>query len=138
MLNPTDNPKYRKRARLWAILWTLLIFFLCFIPARKVPRISVPLIDKWTHFVLFGVFAYLWLLAVQNFRRVHLLVVFAASALLGWLVEWIQGALTFLGRSQDDMDTLADALGGLLGTIVFYLVYLLRKNQSNAKHDLQK
>jgi VanZ family protein len=98
-------------------------------PARTVPKMNVPLIDKWTHFILFGVFAYLWLLSVYRFRLYHLGIVFFASVVLGWLVEVIQGALVFLGRSQDNMDTLADAVGGMLGVFVFYMVYWFQKRK---------
>lgn len=118
----SDNPIYKKRARLGAILWTLLIFILCFVPAREVPDLNIPLIDKWVHFVLFGVFAFLWLLSVKNVSSSQLLIVLIASIILGWLVEFLQGSLTFLGRSQDNMDTLADGIGGLLGTILFYFL----------------
>ncbi|HRO43370.1 MAG TPA: VanZ family protein [Flavipsychrobacter sp.] len=126
LLKISDDPKHKRRARLLAILWTLLIFFLCFLPSGDVPEVRLPLIDKWAHFILFAVFAYLWLLSIKGFKPVHLLIVFLASVILGWVVEWIQGSLTFLGRSQDNMDTLADALGGLIGTVLFFIVYSLR------------
>ena len=113
---------YKKRARIGAILWTLLIFILCFIPAREVPDLDIPLADKWVHFILFGVFSFLWLLSIKEFRLPHLVIVLICSIVLGWLVEYIQGALTFLGRSQDNMDTLADGIGGLLGVLVFWLL----------------
>ena len=118
----SGDPIYKKRARIGAILWTLLIFILCFIPAREVPDLDIPLADKWVHFILFGVFSFLWLLSIKEFRLHHLVIVLICSIVLGWLVEYIQGALTFLGRSQDNMDTLADGIGGLLGVVVFWLL----------------
>ena len=118
----SGDPIYKKRARIGAILWTLLIFILCFIPAREVPDLDIPLADKWVHFILFGVFSFLWLLSIKEFRLPHLVIVLICSIVLGWLVEYIQGALTFLGRSQDNMDTLADGIGGLLGVVVFWLL----------------
>ena len=118
----SGDPIYKKRARIGATLWTLLIFILCFIPAREVPDLDIPLADKWVHFILFGVFSFLWLLSIKEFRLQHLVIVLICSIVLGWLVEYIQGALTFLGRSQDNMDTLADGLGGLLGVLVFWLL----------------
>ena len=118
----SGDPIYKKRARIGAILWTLLIFILCFIPAREVPDLDIPLADKWVHFILFGVFSFLWLLSIKEFRLQHLVIVLICSIVLGWLVEYIQGALTFLGRSQDNMDTLADGIGGLLGVVVFWLL----------------
>ena len=118
----SGDPIYKKRARIGATLWTLLIFILCFIPAREVPDLDIPLADKWVHFILFGVFSFLWLLSIKEFRLHHLVIVLICSIVLGWLVEYIQGALTFLGRSQDNMDTLADGIGGLLGVVVFWLL----------------
>ena len=121
----SDSTRYKRRARLGAILWTLLIFFLCFIPAGDVPEVKLPLIDKWVHFILFGVFAFLWLLSTRNFRLIHLIIVLVCAIALGWLVEVLQGQLTFLGRSRDNMDALADSVGGLLGVIIFYLFHTL-------------
>jgi VanZ family protein len=118
----SGDPIYKKRARIGAILWTLLIFVLCFIPAREVPDLDIPLIDKWVHFILFGVFSFLWLLSIKQYRVHHLIIVLICAIVLGWLVEYIQGALTFLGRSQDNMDTLADGIGGLLGVVLFWLM----------------
>lgn len=118
----SDNPKYKKRARLGAILWTLLIFILCFIPAREVPEVNIPLIDKWVHFILFGVFSFLWLLAVKQYNHLHLLLVLVSAVVVGWLVEYLQGSLSFLGRSQDNMDTIADGIGGLIGVVIFYIL----------------
>ena len=126
----SGDPIYKKRARIGAILWTLLIFILCFIPAREVPDLDIPLADKWVHFILFGVFSFLWLLSIKEFRLQHLVIVLICSIVLGWLVEYIQGALTFLGRSQDNMDTLADGIGGLLGVVVFWLLsFRYRRNR---------
>jgi len=119
----TDNIVYKRRARFGAILWTLLIFILCFMPAREVPDVKIPLIDKWAHFILFGVFSFLWLLSLRTVTVGRMAVVLIISIVLGWLVEYLQGALTFLGRSQDNIDTLADGIGGLLGMLVFYLLW---------------
>jgi VanZ family protein len=119
----------KKRARLLAIIWTLLIFFLCFLPARDVPEVNVPLADKWVHFIMFGVFSFLWLLTLKNTTLRSLFLIFVASVALGWLVEFFQGMLTFLGRSRDNMDILADSIGGLLGVFVFYATHRLRKKK---------
>jgi VanZ family protein len=121
------DPIYKKRARFVAILWTLLILFLCFIPAKEVPDVRIPLIDKWVHFILFGVFSFLWLLTLTNAGIKQLSIVLLVSVFFGWLVEYIQGLLSFLGRYQDNMDTLADAVGGLLGVLLFAVLSRKRK-----------
>jgi VanZ family protein len=111
---------YSKWARKLAIAWTLLIFFLCFLPAEDIPAVNIPFIDKWTHFILFGMFSFLWLTAWPSLKASRLLLIFVLSVLDGWLVEFIQGQLPSLHRYQENLDILADGLGGLLGVIVFY------------------
>ncbi|MBL7711410.1 MAG: VanZ family protein [Chitinophagaceae bacterium] len=104
-----------------AIIWTLLIFIACFIPGNEIPNVHIPLIDKWVHFVLFGGFTLLWLLAAPGLSWRKLFLVAAAGCVFGWLVEELQGLLSFLGRSKDLMDIWADALGAVLGVILFYI-----------------
>lgn len=129
----TKNSTYTKKARSLAMLWTLLIFLLCFIPGDEVPDLHIPLIDKWVHFVLFGVFSFLWLCAYPSPKLSVRTLVFLCSVLLGWLVEVIQGQLAFLHRAQDNMDTLADAIGGLAGVLLFSLIALrFRKRNTTA------
>jgi VanZ family protein len=127
-----SNTAYRKRARTLAIGWTLLIFFLCLIPGNEIPNVKIPFIDKWTHLILFGIFTFLWLFAYPSLKFSRLLFIFLVSALLGWLVEVLQGQLTVLHRSQDNMDTLADAVGGLLGVIIFYFLAKGRKTADSS------
>lgn len=114
---------FHKRARFLAIAWTLLIFFLCFLPGEDVPELDIPFIDKWMHMLLFTVFSFLWLVVWRSRSLRALTVILLASVVLGWLVEYIQGHLSFLHRSQDNIDTLADAVGGLLGVIMYYFVH---------------
>lgn len=116
----SDQVRYRKQARIGAILWTLLIFFLCFLPGDEIPDLKIPLIDKWAHFILFGIYTFLWLLATSLPTIKKGFAVFISAVVLGWLVEYIQGAVKFLHRSQDNMDTLADSVGGLLGVLLFF------------------
>lgn len=112
---------YKRSARVLAILWTLLIFFLCSIPGNELPEVDIPLVDKWAHVILFGMFAFLWLCGYpgRNFR--FLLIVFLISVFLGWLVEYIQGHWV-INRSQDNMDIVADAIGGAVGILLFYML----------------
>lgn len=117
----TAGSPYKKRAKSAAIVWTLLIFIACLFPGKRLPHVDVPLIDKWTHFVLFGGFTFLWLTARSSLRRPALLFWTLLGCVLGYLVEELQGMLPELGRSKDAKDMLADALGALLGTLIFYL-----------------
>jgi VanZ family protein len=103
------------------MLWTLLIFVGCFYPAHELPHVDVPFVDKWTHFVLFGVFSFLWLCARPKTNGGNLLYILAISVVLGCLIEVLQGQLTFLGRSMELMDAVADSVGGLLGIAAFMI-----------------
>ena len=113
-----DSP-YKKQARYIAILWTLLIFVGCFLPAKEIPRVDVPLIDKWVHFVLFGGFTFLWLCSRPLTKPAWLLTIFLTGVALGATIELLQGALSFLGRACEFMDAVADSIGALLGVFLF-------------------
>jgi VanZ family protein len=114
----SDSP-YKKQARSIAMLWTLLIFVGCLYPGRELPHVQVPLIDKWTHFVIFGVFAFLWLCARPAYTRKSLLLHFLIATGMGMFIELLQGLLTFLGRSMELMDVVADSVGSMLGIALF-------------------
>lgn len=119
----STNSPYKKRARLLAILWTLLIFIACFLPSNEVPEVNVPFADKWAHFILFGVFTFLWLCAKPTDRMGRILAMLFIGVLFGGFVELLQGLLAFLGRNCDAMDMLADSFGALLGVVVFYILF---------------
>lgn len=101
------------------MLWTLFILVGCLFPGRELPHTSVPFADKWTHFVMFGLFTFLWLLALDSISRARLVKVFVIATLYGAVVEILQGLLAFLGRSAELMDAVADAVGALLGVLVY-------------------
>lgn len=110
---------YKKQARSMAILWTLLVLIGCLFPGKDLPKVDVPLVDKWTHFVMFGVFAFLWLLADPKLSFKKLSGVFLASLVFGAAIEALQAELAFLGRSAELMDAVADAVGALIGMAAF-------------------
>ncbi len=117
-----QKPLYSKRALAAAICWTLLIFILCLWPGKDLPHSSIPLIDKWVHFVLFAPFTFLWLsvYVARNFKS--LLAGLLVGCLTGYIVELLQAAFPKLGRSYDLLDIVADGIGSLLGVLLFMLV----------------
>jgi VanZ family protein len=125
----TSASPYKKRARWLAIGWTLLIFILCLLPGNELPRVNVPFIDKWAHVLLFAGFSFLWLCAGPATRLSRLFIILAISIFTGWLVEYIQGNFV-PGRYQDNMDTLADAVGGLAGILFFLLMHYWAKSKT--------
>ena len=82
-----EEQKYKKRARLWAILWTLLIFVLCLYPGTELPKVDVPLADKWAHFIFFAIFSFLWLSSFRPPSTVQYFLILVFSIFVGWLVE---------------------------------------------------
>ncbi|MBN9483345.1 MAG: hypothetical protein BGO70_12760 [Bacteroidetes bacterium 43-93] len=117
-----NDSHHTKRARILAMLWTLLILFLCFLPGRDLPEVNVPLIDKWAHVILFGVFTFLWHSTVPTRSYAYKIILLAVAIFLGGLVEYVQGHYV-PQRSQDMMDVLADGIGGILGIIVYTAIY---------------
>ena len=104
------------------MLWTLLILIACFTPAKEIPKVDVPLIDKWTHLILFGGFTFLWLCARPVLTFLYLVSLFLGSVAFGAFIEIMQGQLTFLGRSMEFMDAVADSIGGILGIALFCIL----------------
>ena len=117
----TAQSEHKKRAKSATIVWTLLIFIACFIPGNEIPNLRVPFADKWVHFILFGGFSFLCLLAAPSIHLKKLIFIGLLGCLFGWLVEELQGFLSFLGRAKDLYDIYADALGAVLGVLLFYI-----------------
>ena len=115
----TPASRYRRIALVLAVLWTIGIFVACLWPGKELPQSDIPFVDKWTHFILFGAFSFLWLCAFPWGRTATFIWVILISAALGWLVECLQGWLPALGRSKDNIDAMADGVGGVLGAGVF-------------------
>ena len=113
-------PLKRKAALAAALAWTAGIFVACLWPGKELPHSDIPFIDKWTHFILFGVFALLWLITYPSRRFARLLAIFILATALGILVECLQMALPALGRSGEVMDAVADAVGGAIGAGAYY------------------
>lgn len=111
------------------------IWVLCLIPIPETPLSDVPLIDKWTHFVMYGGLVLLFRLeyerhrrAVAPFRQKTLwFLIWLAPIAMGGLIELAQAYLTGGNRSGDWMDFLADSIGVLLGNILCDLFLLCHK-----------
>ncbi len=117
----STKSRFKKQARVLALLWTLLIVIGCFAPASSFPKVDVPLADKWVHFVLFGGFTFFWSLVNPELTVKRLGLLFVKAILFGCFIELMQGLLTFLGRSMELMDAVADTIGAALGLTLFLL-----------------
>ena len=115
---------HKRRATWLAAVWTLLILVACLIPGKEVPQVTVPFADKWVHFIIFAGFSFLWLCTFKQPGFRAGLIMACLSALLGYAVELLQGSGITQGRSYDLYDLLADSIGGIIGLILFFVLYL--------------
>ena len=103
------------------------------IPDMKVD-IQVPLADKWTHMVMYGV---LTLVIWFEYKRCHkqwdspklLFLAFLAPIAMGGILELVQAYLTTC-RSGEWLDFIANTIGVCLGTVGGLLMKLSAKRQS--------
>jgi VanZ family protein len=97
-----------------AIFWTVLIFILCTLPSEHLPKNN----DKTSHFLAFAGFTFFWFFQSSKYGLILLI-----AAMYGIAIEFWQAALpTFFHRSFDWYDALADAVGGIIGFVI-YLIY---------------
>ena len=104
-------------------LLVLVIWVVCMIPIPETPLDEIDLIDKWTHFVMYGILTItIW----WEYRRRHekakrtlrlWIGGVVCPVVMGVLVELAQAYLTTC-RSGDWVDALCNSLGVLLGVIV--------------------
>jgi hypothetical protein len=114
-----------------AMLWTLAIMGLCWMSPRLVHEVeqssslfALPDLDKVIHWLIFCVFALLWL-RVSGSRRRYWLVALGGIA-LAVTTEVVQ-SLPFVERDGNVPDAVADVIGVLIGlAIASYVEPLLR------------
>ncbi len=71
---------------------------------------------------MFGGFTFLWLCAKPQLTFRWLISLFIIATALGTAIELLQGYLTFLGRSMEFMDAVADSVGAVLGILLFNIL----------------
>ncbi len=112
--------KQKNLTRILLILWALTILFACFVPSSNIPKIDAPFIDKWVHFIIFGVFSFLWAMLLKKPKFATLFLIFLISSLFGLAVECIQGSGLVRGRSFEWNDFFADSIGSAMGLLLFF------------------
>ena len=125
--------KYPVSLFLIAAIWTV-----CLIPIPETPLNDVPMMDKWTHFVMFGVLS-MCIISEYVYRHrkpkgwnvalVGMLLPFA----MGGMIELAQAYCTGGNRSGDVMDWLADGIGVLIGAAIGSLLVYYR---ARARKDI--
>lgn len=106
------------------------------VPVPDTPLSDLRFIDKWTHFVMYGILtAVLWVEYVRSHPNISwrrlLLFGIAAPVAMGCAVEVAQAYLTTC-RSGDPFDALCNALGVMLGTVVGVVILRIKANRSTS------
>lgn len=114
-----------------SILLALAIWVVCMIPIPETPLDDVPMIDKWTHFIMYGslctvIFGeYAYRHKAIDKKRLAIFGVLM-PAIMGGLIELAQAYCTGGNRSGDIMDWIANCIGVLIGTAIGSLLVYLR------------
>lgn len=106
-----------------SVLSVVVIWVLCLIPIPETPLSDISMIDKWTHFVLYGgLCAVVW----AEYGRQHArplnkqvwIYTLLLPVIMGGLIEIVQATCTGGKRSGDIMDWAADNIGVVLGQLI--------------------
>lgn len=122
----------------FSLFLVVAIWIICLIPIPETPLDDVPMIDKWTHFVMYGslcsvIFAeYAYRHIKTNIKRLAIGGVLL-PIIMGGLIELAQAYCTDGNRSGDWMDWIANSIGVMIGTAIGSLVVYLR---AKARKDI--
>lgn len=114
----------------------LVIWVVCMVPVPETPLSDVPLMDKWTHFIMYGTLTLsIWIEYIRKHEKNSGKAAFTnhlaiggvvCPIIMGGLVELAQAYLTTC-RSGDPLDFLANSIGVLLGCAIGAVVMKLRQ-----------
>lgn len=111
-----------------SIVWSILIFVLCTLPPRYIPKLQILHIDKVAHFGFFFVQSVLLsLLFHYKLRNRYFQIIFFSTLLAflyGGIIEILQ--YEFFNRTGDWYDLLADVLGGFAGALSCTLFFKMK------------
>ena len=120
---PVPESDLTTHRALLAVLWTIVIMLLCWLPRDVVERVEAGSgwfkfvnLDKAIHSAIFVIFALLWARVWSSRRRFAWIavggVIFAAITELGQLIPAV-------GRDATVPDLIADSAGVLIGIVAF-------------------
>ena len=120
-------------------LLALAIVLLSLLPIPDVRMtVEVPLMDKWTHMVMYGVLTLvIWLEYIRAHRQMRglrlLLLAFLAPIAMGGALELMQAYLTTC-RSGEWLDFVANSIGAVVGAGCGLLASRLRERSSGGQN----
>lgn len=111
-----------------AIIWTLLITFLCLEPSRDLPKIEINNIDKLVHGSVYILFTGLWYLYFKTQNPIKTAIIKAFFLAVGYGI-WIEIAQYFFTttRRADVLDALANTFGASIAVILILIVNKILK-----------
>lgn len=123
--------------RFYPLSWLCIavIWVACFCTPPHTSLDDVPLMDKWTHILMYcGTCSVIWVEHLRRYRSSsspHLLFLWAwfAPVMMSGLIEILQAYCTGGRRSGDWLDFIANAIGATLGYLLGYLVYRVKYNR---------
>ena len=110
-----------------AIIWSLIILVLSGYPGDYVPKIPVWQFDKLVHSFIYSVLSVFLLIAfhlqyVRKKNRLKLyLIVISIGVFYGGFMEFLQNVI-FINRSGNWYDFIANAIGAILGVLVYPII----------------
>ena len=99
----------------------IVIWVVCLIPVPDTPLSDFDLADKWTHFVMYGVFSFV--VCLEN-RRISWKTILL-PILMGIMIELAQKYLTTC-RSGELADGVANTIGVVLGNALYWIYKKIR------------
>lgn len=105
------------------VLWAAFILWLCLLPGKDLPSISLWEIDKVAHFAFYFIWAVSLFYArhrlpnTPGLRQRAFLKILLLTITYGYAVEVLQELLT-ADRHYDALDATANATGAIAGTLV--------------------
>ena len=118
------------------ILCGIIILILTGLPGSLFPRVKPAIgLDKVAHAIMYAGFAYACLWGYRKqfvsngsaYKKRALLLTVIISIAYGGLTEIMQETITVLHRSGDWRDLIADAIGTVIGVLIFYLFFRRKK-----------
>ena len=118
------------------ILCGIIILILTGLPGSLFPRVKPTLgLDKVAHILMYAGFAFACLWGYRKqfvsnglaYKKRAMLLTIIISIAYGGLTEIMQETITVLHRSGDWRDLIADAIGTVLGVLIFYLFFRRKK-----------
>jgi VanZ family protein len=116
------STKYKPKKIIPAILWSGIIFFLCFLPGSALPKedwLDKIYFDKIVHAVLYFVLFFLILRISTIKTSAAILTATALCIVQGILIELVQGSSWIQHRSFDIWDIAANVFGVIIGIFLF-------------------